>query len=195
MALAIEGAGVSCDADAGTCDVPLGGDFTLAIQTDGLPSGGYIAVQTNLYYGGLIYNPTESAEDENVWPDNRLPVRARGAPSAEDRAVAHGGLTSLTQPFTASTFEGDLVLLSMNCTSENETFTVALIAYEVGTSPLGSSYSTDDQMTAPVNIQSVMSLDPINQGDVVEVPVADYINVSCGGGGDRGGRPGVFSRR
>ena len=184
MALAIEGAGVSCD--AATCDVPLGGDFTLAIRTDGPPSEGYIAHQTLLYYGGLIYNATETPEDENGWPDFVLFVRSPQEPTAEDRSAAHGAMSSLTPPFTVSTFEGDLVVLSMSCTSEDETFTVALLAFEPG-NPLGSTYSIDEnQTTTPLNIQSRMLLDPINQGEVVEVPVADSISVNCGDGGPGG---------
>ena len=179
MALAIEGNGVSCE--AATCYVPLDGDFTVAIQTDGPPAAGYIAVQTNLFYGGLVYNVTESLDDENVWPDNRLPVRFPAEPSAEGRSVAHGGLTSVTSPFIISTFEGDLVRLSMTCSSEEETFLVALLAYDKVANPLGSTYSLEDQTTVPVEVQSVMSLDPNDQGEVQELPVGDVIDVSCGG--------------
>ena len=182
MALRIEGADVSCDATS--CDVPLGGDFTVAIETAGPPSEGYIAVQTNLYYGGLIYNATASGEDENVWPDNNLPVRFPSEPDAEARAAAHGGLTSIASPFTVSTFAGDLVVLSMSCTSENQTYTIALLAHEAGTNPLGSTYSLEDQTTVSVQVQSRMLLDPNNQGEVQELPVADAINVNCGAGGD-----------
>ena len=179
MALAIEGDGVSCD--AATCYVPLEGDLTVAIQTDGPPAAGYIAVQTHLFYGGLIYNVTESLEDENAWPDNALPVRFPSVPRAEGRSVAHGGLTSITTPFIISTFEGDLVRLSMSCTSEEETFLVALLAYDAAVNPLGSTYSLEDQTTVPVEVQSVMSLDPNGQGEVQELPVGDVIDVSCGG--------------
>ena len=47
MALSASGADVSCS--SGSCDVPPGGGFTVTVSTAGIPDGGYIGMQTQVY--------------------------------------------------------------------------------------------------------------------------------------------------
>ncbi len=75
MALSADGSDVSCS--SGSCNVPPGGEFTLSVLTAGIPDGGYIGIQTQVFYQGVRYMPTEAGEGEvysgageDVWPDN-----------------------------------------------------------------------------------------------------------------------------
>ena len=178
MALRVEGAGVSCD-DEG-CTVPLNGDFTLSVLTDGIPAGGYLAIQTHLYFGGLVYLPSDSEADENVWPDNSLPLRDNSV----DQYLSHGGLTSLTPPFALSTFEGALVELAMRCVGDDATVRLALLSYDVPANPLGSSYSLEENLlTVSATVIGEMELDPLGSGELRLVDVSAVLPVTCGAGG------------
>lgn len=114
--------------------MPAGSQFGLSIILKGVPAEGYIAFQSQLYIGGLLYHPADSVETEVTWPDAILPLRSNSGPS-----VAHGGLSSLIAPFPASRYEGTMVELSMSCPAQPETFELALIGFAKGSSPLGSA--------------------------------------------------------
>ena len=91
MALNLAGDEVSCDApsEPTSCSVPPGSTFTLSVDVIQPPEPGYVALQTDLYYGGLLYQP-QSVEDEFVWPDGALPLRAPADPFGIEGLVSHG---------------------------------------------------------------------------------------------------------
>jgi hypothetical protein len=60
MSLSASGDGVSCRSSS--CEVPLGGQFTLTASVDEPPSNGYIVVQTFVDYGLYLYDP-DNEED------------------------------------------------------------------------------------------------------------------------------------
>jgi hypothetical protein len=175
MALNARGDGVTCDsAEPQKCTVPLGGNFTLAVEFLEPPAEGYIAVSTQLSLGGLTYLPG-SVEAENVWPDNQLPVRA---PTPPGQIVAHGGLTGLTAPFPVSRHEGSIVELTLQCSPDPDTFTADLITLS-GDSPLGASYALPSQETIPAKESGSIELDLNEDGTPEPVPTADSLDINC----------------
>ena len=182
MALSASGTDVACD--AGKCDVPAGGDFTLSVVTADAPDGGYLGMQTQVYFGALTYNESADAEDEILWPENILPVRTTW-PSW----VGHGGASDFVPPFDdLSEYEGTLVQLSMTCSSEIAEFPVALLGFDGN--PQGSVYSvTDDAgtglITVPVTVTSEV-LDVELEGTPQPGPyaIAHSLTINCGGGAE-----------
>ena len=178
MALSASGTDVTCD--AGKCDVPAGSDFTLSIVTADAPAGGYLGMQTQIYFGGLTYNESADAADEILWPDNILPVR-----SAWLSWVGHGGASDIARPFDdISNYQGTLVQLSMTCSSEIAEFPVVLLGFEGN--PQGSVYSVigeagTETIIVPVTVTGEL-LEAELEGTSVRGPftIADSLTINCG---------------
>ena len=124
MALTVKG-GTCVDA---ACTVSNGQKFTLAVEVEVAPAGGYLAAQTWVEYGSqLTYNPVALA-DEIVWPDCLGPA----VRSETNTAVAHGCITALSIAAPLSTYTGNIVELSFTCSSGPSSTELRLV-------PLGES--------------------------------------------------------
>ena len=119
--------------------IALGAEFTLAVDIEIAPDAGYELAQSYILFGShLIYNeqnvapePTATPEKlgEIVWPDcaGVTAVSAlweEGGEQTEDVgeavAISHGCLTGLVSPPPFdSTYEGNFVEISFNCSSED----------------------------------------------------------------------------
>ena len=184
MALDLTGTGVSCTGH--DCTVPPSGHFRAAAATNPAPAAGYIAVQIHIFYQGLTYLPG-TAEEENTWPDNKLPVRSPNEPTGHEGYVALGGLASATPPFTVSTFQGELAAINMSCPAGG-TYVLALLSYSEQ-DLLGSAYNLQDTTTVPAAPQRLLNADTDADTVAQAAPVADWKNVNCGPatGSDVGG--------
>ena len=113
MALTVKGADCDDPFRPTKCNVPTGSPFILSVDVLNAPADGYIVLQTFIDYGPLLtYKPAQSANDEIVWPDAVISVRAELGPGL----VNHGALAGLIPPLPPSFFEGNVVELVMNCT-------------------------------------------------------------------------------
>lgn len=154
MVLSIDGDDVDCDS-SGTCEVPLGGDFTATVEITMAPPDGYILAQTTIDYGtNVTYNQTEEITEELVWPDIGGPeITLRG--STGEGIVNHGGLTGLLPPLPVSTYEGPFVVLSFTCTDEYTLNNLRLLPYEDPVAGTNGAVFTDPdgirQITPVVN--------------------------------------------
>ncbi len=102
--------GGGCDtAQPTTCDVPVDGDFTLAIDLLEAPVAGYVGWDTWLTF------PTDLLGIGTiVWPEAEcLEVFVLPPPGTD----YHGCITGLIPPVPVSTFEGTLVELNMTCST------------------------------------------------------------------------------
>ena len=139
-----------------TCAISVGGAFRLSISLDGVPPEGYIAFQTELFFGTLGYTPAALIAEEIVWPDGALRVRFLDDDPARAGFVAHGALSSLSAPYAISNHEGPLVELSLSCPSTPGSFELALLAYESSerfgahSNPLGSVLSLPNRESISV---------------------------------------------
>ena len=178
MALSASGTDVTCE--AGKCNVPAGGDFTVNVVTADAPEGGYLGLQTLVYFGSLTYNEAAEAEDEILWPENILPVR-----TSWSNWVGHGGASDIIPPFDDfSEYEGTLVQLSMTCSSDVAEFPLALLAFNAG-NPQGSVYAVPDEarmdsITVPVTTIGEV-LDEELEASLAVPPhaLADLITINC----------------
>lgn len=192
MVLGANGPDVSCS--SGSCDVPPGGEFTLTVSTAGIPEGGYIGIQTQVVYSGIVYTPTEGGPDdfytgegEDVWPDNDgqggLSLRA---PSQLRRGwVSHGGVSAFVPPFDdPSTYEGVLIQLAAACHDEEGSSTVYLLAYDAAVNPGGSSYSGVEadamaQITVPIASSGEVDLDLAGAQSEGPYAVGSSLEINC----------------
>jgi hypothetical protein len=179
MALEVSGQGVECSGN--TCEVPVGTQFTLQIVTAPPPPQGWIGVQTYLYNQGQLPYNFRTAEEENVWDGNVLELRSPQEPNGQDLLIAHGGVTSLTPPFTVTDYEGPLVDLRFTCAG-NSTSSMALLTYAVE-NPLGSTYSVeqDAQTATPPSIGTI-HIDANGDTTTEDVGYTDLVNIRCGTG-------------
>ena len=113
-----------CTAD---CAFASDEEFTLAVEIVSIPAGGYIAAQSFIDYGpDLTYDAgAVAAGDEIVWPDCD-PAIALGI-EAGPTSVLHGCLTGLLPPLPTSFYAGNLVELSLICSSGSSTTEVRLL--------------------------------------------------------------------
>jgi hypothetical protein len=160
MSLSASGDGVECS--GGSCDVPLGGDFTLEVVASDPPADGYVGMQTQVNFAGLTYNPTDDPADEIPWPDNILPLRDPAQATGAETQVVHGGVSNLTPPYTPSTYDGVIVALSLTCTDAFATFTPALLPYAKA-QPAASAYTAF-----------------VSDEELVTVPTSDTLTINCG---------------
>lgn len=127
MALVVtdEAGAVVCHSSGDSiCDLPVGSDFTLAVDAFAVPENGYVLMQSAIDYGGdLIYNRVGSADDEIVWPDAVLALRADLAPGI----IVHSAATGLLPPLPASYYEGIFVEISMSCSADESSTEVRLL--------------------------------------------------------------------
>ena len=178
MALSASGTDVTCE--AGKCNVPAGGDFTVSVVTADAPEGGYLGLQTLVYFGSLTYNEAAEAEDEILWPENILPLR-----TSWSNWVGHGGASDITAPFDdISEYEGTLVQLSMTCSSDVAEFPLALLAFSAG-NPQGSVYSVPDEAGTESIIVPTTTIGEVLDEELeasLAVPphaLADLITINC----------------
>jgi len=150
LTLNARGDGVTCDepSEPTECIVPLAGNFTLAVELFDVPAEGYIAAGTHVAFPGLTWVPAAVA-DENVWPDNQLPLRSPEAPLFGTHVLAHGGLTAASEPFPVSHYEGSIAEFTLTCSAETDSFEVVLVNFDPGLNPIGSSITRPDGVTLP----------------------------------------------
>jgi len=150
----------SCAGD--TCTLDPGQAFTLSVEIVTAPTAGYIGVQSFIVFGSdLVYKPAEPAS-EILWPDlesatglstcSQSPPCTASGPAGQ---ASHGGLTGLLS-FTTSTFTGNYLDLSFNCSaSPSQTVVELLPLGDPLASTFGSGFSLpptgDDQEAAKVN--------------------------------------------
>ncbi|MCH7698259.1 MAG: dockerin type I repeat-containing protein [Chloroflexi bacterium] len=156
--------------------------FTLAIDIAKAPVGGYVLAQSYLKFGDqLVYNqqnivPNPNATPEKlgeiVWPDCDISVRGYadgdGVTTLDPSAaqfVNHGCLTALLpmDQFDSS-FEGNFLELSFDCSSGNTSTTIELL--EEG-APIAGTSGAQFKDTS----------------NTVTVPKVDSLVVNCGAGG------------
>jgi hypothetical protein len=146
MNLNVIGSNASCDdaGDPASCDVDVGDQFTLAVETDNPPADGYAIAATYIEYGGLLYKPApddiytsplnEGADAEVVWPgstgyDLRFPFQ----PTGTEGFVEHAGYDG--QP----DFAGNLVEIALSCVTAGS-FVVELVALDPPTAESGAAF-------------------------------------------------------
>ena len=108
MSLSVSG----CSADE--CNLDTGETFTLSVNIDAAPDGGYVLVQSFIDYGlNLTYNMTDAPADEVIWPDGSPDVVVRD--SIAPGTVLHGGLTGVIPPLPLSTYVGTVFEIELQC--------------------------------------------------------------------------------
>lgn len=180
LALNASGDGVSCDdsSEPTECVAPVSGSFFIVPEMIDPPAEGYVAVYTQVFLGGLTWVP-RAIGDENVWPDNQLPVRAPDPPLYMASVVSHGGLTGVTE-FPPSHYAGPIAEIEVTCSADEESFEVALINYDAAVAPLGSAYSlTPDSDPTGGKTVGERDVHLYNDDIVVTVPITDVLQISC----------------
>ena len=164
MSLVVSTDAGSCDADV--CEMPAGAAFDLTVVLANNPTTGYAGVQTNIFFGDLIYEPSASMADEIAWPDSTFPLRLVRQSEGQ---VAHGAMSSPIPPFPLSMHAGDLVRMRMRCPEGGGLFTTALRRYtEQFTLGSGIYYPDED---------IVYAAQP--HGEYGGLPVADILTIDC----------------
>jgi len=199
--------GASCAGDTCTVASPTGA-FTITVNADVIPDGGYSGVASEVVLNGLTYNQAADCDDEVVWPDQTFCTPASVGQVGQ---VRHGAATTIIPPFEKSNFTGTLVQLDVACPGEGE-YEVLLTALPVA--PFGAGYF--DLQGAPVSVKAVetRNLDlngdtlpdarqedtdgdtvpdsdvilPDGTRDLLNYGIADVLTITCGGGGE--GQPG-----
>jgi hypothetical protein len=193
MSLNVESPPGACD-DADkptTCSIPHDAAFTLAVVVNGLPvdpkseqEAGYVAFQTQVFYGDLVYDPAATAADETVWPESALPVRSPAAPTGLEGIVAHGDASGVTPPLAPSGHTGNVVEIAFDCPAQPRSFKLALLPYDPVDRPLGAGFRLLDQetgelgQTVPAKIAGQQQLDLDGQPETVDVAAA--LTINCG---------------
>ena len=141
MALLIsQGGQPVCDAKVqAKCTVGLGSSFTLSVVVNPLPAGGYAAWQTEIDYGGLVYNIAPLASDEIKWDLGIVPLR-----SAQDGLVIHADLSSVgVAPLPVSFQKTPLLNLDFECAQDGQppgaSFSQAIELINIIDDPSGSA--------------------------------------------------------
>ncbi len=111
-----------CAAD---CTFATGEKFTLAVEAVVIPADGYRAVNSFIDYGSdITYDlSAQAAADEFVWPECFFALRLQ----ASSTAVLHGCPSGLLPPLPISTFVGNLLEISLTCSSGDSTTEVQLL--------------------------------------------------------------------
>ena len=116
------------------CTVTLNEPFDLVLATNGIPPGGYVGFQSEIFFDGLEWLKRPACADEVVWPDDATRLCSQG-PGGQ---AHHFAATALLPPLPLSTFTGDLLELDVVCTQAGS-YDVGLTA--VPTSPFGGVYA------------------------------------------------------
>ena len=117
------------------CTVPLNGAFTLQVNAVAPPTEGYIGIQTEVEYAGLVvnggrYKPKATAGDEIAWVDSAaLELRFPVSPTGMEGLVNHGAATSAIPPFPVSHAAGALLQLDFNCGGTSSSNVINLVPY------------------------------------------------------------------
>ncbi|MEX2158584.1 MAG: hypothetical protein WEB04_04200 [Dehalococcoidia bacterium] len=128
--MAVEPTG-ACDVEQTSCTFDAGAEFNVSVVLHSLPRGGtYVAFQTQIFPGGLIYRPTQDSADEIVWPDAAFLVRSPGVTPFKVTEINHGAATSPVPPYPDSSFDGPLVTVTLVCPEQTGAHTIALGSYE-----------------------------------------------------------------
>ncbi len=123
------------------CNIPTASEFGLSVSLNNPPLEGYIAFQSQLFYGGLRYNPTTFVDQEIVWPDSAFSVRAGPGgepPTGTEGIVAHASMTAGFRPYPVSAHRGNVVQISISCSLQPQSFMLAFLPYADTTNTLGS---------------------------------------------------------
>ena len=145
------------------CTVTVGDTFELAIVVDQRPPEGYVAFQTSLIYGDLIYKPTQFPRDEIVWPESGFAHRAPASPTGTEQAVQHADASAIIPPRPVSTHIGNIVALDMTCPSSPNTVELTLVSFSeapdgtvfVVTNPSGGTVLAVIPELSPLTINCV----------------------------------------
>lgn len=177
------------------CDIPAASEFGLSMSLNRTPPEGYIGAQTALFYGELRYNPTMFAEDEVVWPDSGIAVRGSPGgrtPTGSEGTILHGSISGGTPPLHVSTYRGSLIQVSLTCSVQPQTFTLALLPYREAWTSAVSTYgasvalpSTDGPRGPIVPAKTVGQLDlDLDLSGTIEpeeeqIDVAAMLEINC----------------
>ena len=137
------------------CTVKLNEPFDLVLATNGIPPGGYVGFQSEIFFDDLEWLQRPSCADEVVWPDDTTRSCLQG-PGGQAR---HFASTSLLPPLPLSTFTGDLIELDVVCTQAGS-YDVGLTA--VPTSPFGGVYAdaTGSEIAVAADSLRINCIDP-----------------------------------
>lgn len=170
------------------CNVPAGTEFSLSIALNHPPPEGYVAFDSRLSVGDLLYNPTTHADEEVVWPDNALALRHVSTEYVET-VLSFGGLTGSGRPPRISSYRGDLVQISVSCSAQPGTFTADLVALDPARTPLGAGVALPFDVGPYAAMATTLTVatgtlhpdyDEDGTGDeVFEVGVAARLRVNC----------------
>ncbi len=197
MSLHVESPPDACDDTdrPTTCSIPPDATFTLSVTVDGLPvdpnteqEAGYVAFQSQVFYGDLAYEPAAAAADEIVWPEGALPVRSPAVPTGLERIVAHGDVSGVTPPLAPSNHTGGVVEIAFACPAQPQSFKLALLPYDPVDRPLGAGFKLLDQGTgelgqtvpAKTTGQQELDLDGRPETPPETVDVAAVLVINCG---------------
>jgi hypothetical protein len=191
--------GACDDADKPTtCSIPLETTFMLSVAVSGLPAdpkteqeAGYVAFQTEVFFGDVVYDPTADVSDEIVWPESALPVRLPAAPTGLEGIVAHGDASGMEPPLAPSSHTGNVVEIALDCPAEPQSLKLALLSYDPLDRPLGAGFKLLDGQTGElgetvpaktVNQQEI-DLDGQPETPAEMVGVAATLQIICGAPG------------
>jgi hypothetical protein len=176
MSLDVKSQNATCDGPKPTkCSIGAGETFTLSVEVNAGPDGGYVGFQTQIAFGSLVYKPRPAVGDEIAWPDSASPVFS--APSAD--IVNHGDLSGFISPLP-SIHIGNIVEVDVNC-AQGGAFEIALPLYAVGTNPFGSTFYIDNgaARALPPSIGQ-RNIDVDGDLNTELVDVADTLVIDCG---------------
>jgi hypothetical protein len=161
MELVVKSGAAACP-PASTADVCAikGQDFLLSVDLTKAPGSNYVGIQTEIDYGLLQYKPTATALGEVVWPDRADPLtlRSPAAPTGLEGLVNHASATGATPPFPESSFVGNLLELTINCTAGDSTGNVIDLV------PLSGGNTNGSGLKPPTG---------------ANIPLSDTITVDC----------------
>ena len=171
---------VTCDVPSAptTCDVefdpgnPPASKFTLTVNASVIPAGDYSGFGSEVFFGGLTYDPRPLCTNEVVWPNELLCLQSDGG--GGQRQLGSG--TGIFPPLPTSSFVGTLVELDAHCQAEGS-FTVSLTA--LPSSGLGANYIAPDGSTVLVKTAGTQQLDLDGDTTAETVEVADTLEITC----------------
>jgi hypothetical protein len=178
MSLGATGNVICDDAnDPRICAVPFlpgretASKFTITVNVNATPGGGYGGFSTEVFFGGLAYN-RDTCADEVVWPDEFMCTQFIG-PGGQRQLVSR---SDIFPPLPPSDFAGRLVELDVYCPSEDQ-FKVTLTA--APSSDFGAAVVDPNGVPvypAPAGEQQVDQ-----DGDTIRerVDTADALLISC----------------
>src|SRR3990172_2606477 len=86
---------------------PKASAFTITVNANVLPVGGYSGFGSEVFFGGLTYNPRATCTAEVVWPDEGAGICFPNIGPSGQRQHASG--TAIVPPFPKSNFTGRLI--------------------------------------------------------------------------------------